>query len=408
MVVVSVPAGREPLGLLLHQGPHARHAFRVYQGSPAQARSTTGDSTARSAACQGRDRPGAPVTSSCARHGGGACGRSGLRRDGGDRKRSPPAPRDHGPARRGEPPVIMSTSSAAYGARRVRSDGEGGCTCHDLMGPACSPARGTLAGTYPASPATPAHRAGRGLGRLLLLGGSERHQFGGTAGKLDLRRPSRPSTAGEQRFHRYRHTARRLAGAARPRGPLGTGPHPAGLPRGLLAATRDRTRRLRAGVNDLFERHGPMPIAAEWATACHARRSRTPITAPATTPHGLRGAGGGSAPSSHRPPGRHVGDGPARCRRGVGNCRGSASTRSSSCSTNARWEARAFSPNPPQRPRRMELRRMAACSRRRRGVRTRRAGVGLEGAARTRGRFQLVEANPGGHLSATLSRFVAA
>lgn len=247
--------------------------------------------------------------------------------------------------------------------------------------------------------------------------------FGVNAGKLDLRRTmqalDRQVTMG---FHSYPEISlaalvEALLERARPLGRALPAPPPA-YPRGLVSdsapiAPDDIAR----GINDLFDRHGAMPIASDIGDCLFTAMeiANTDLTAPgyyAGMGYGVP-AGLGAQLATGRRALILVGDGAFQMTGWeLGNCRRLGIDPIVVLFNNASWEMlRTFQPesafNDLDDWRFAEMAGPMGGD----GVRvSSRAelAAALEAAATTRGRFQLVEAMiPRGVLSATLRRFVA-
>jgi indolepyruvate decarboxylase len=202
-----------------------------------------------------------------------------------------------------------------------------------------------------------------------------------------------------------------------PLGRAGPAPAPA-YPRGLVAdgapiAPDDIAR----GVNDLFDRHGPMPIAADMGDCLFTAMeiAHTDLTAPgyyAGMGYGVP-AGIGAQLATRRRALILVGDGAFQMTGWeLGNCRRLGIDPIVILFNNTSWEMlRAFQPESAFNDLDDWCFAEAAASLGGDGrrVRTRaELASALEDASRTRARFQLVEVMiPRGVLSATLSRFVA-
>ena len=247
--------------------------------------------------------------------------------------------------------------------------------------------------------------------------------FGVNAGHLDLRRTmqalDRQVSMG---FHQYRdiplaHLIDALLARATPLGHAAPAPGPA-YPRGLVAdgagITPDDISR---GVNDLFDRHGTMPIAADIGDCLFTAMeiAHTDLTAPgyyAGMGYGVP-AGMGAQLATGRRALILVGDGAFQMTGWeLGNCRRLGIDPVVILFNNTSWEMlRAFQPesafNDLDDWRFADI--AASIGGEGRRVTTRaELGQALEHAVATRGRFQLIEAMlPRGAMSATLSRFVA-
>jgi indolepyruvate decarboxylase len=247
--------------------------------------------------------------------------------------------------------------------------------------------------------------------------------FGVNAGKLDLRRTiqalDRQVALG---FHRYPDIPlAALVDALLARATALGRAHPAPpptYPRGLAADEApigpDDVAR---GVNDLFDRHGTMPIASDIGDCLFTAMeiAHTDLTAPgyyAGMGYGVP-AGIGAQLATGRRALILVGDGAFQMTGWeLGNCRRLKIDPIVLLFNNASWEMlRAFQPesafNDLDDWRFAEMAGPMGGEGRR--VRTRaELAAALETAATTRGRFQLIEAMiPRGAMSATLSRFVA-
>jgi indolepyruvate decarboxylase len=282
-----------------------------------------------------------------------------------------------------------------------------------------------LAGTYLGMAGDPAvTELVEGSDGLLLLGVIlSDTNFGVNAGQLDLRRTmqalDRQVAMG---FHQYLEIplgalVDALLERARPLGYAHRAPAPA-YPRGLVAdgapiAPDDIAR----GVNDLFDRHGALPIAADIGDCLFTAMeiAHTDLTAPgyyAGMGYGVP-AGMGAQLATGRRALILVGDGAFQMTGWeLGNCRRLGIDPIVVLFNNTSWEMlRAFQPesafNDLDDWRFAELAGAIGGEGRRVATRAELAAT-LEHAAATRGRFQLVEAMiPRGVLSATLSRFVA-
>lgn len=281
-----------------------------------------------------------------------------------------------------------------------------------------------LAGTYLGVAGDPAvTELVEGSDGLLLLGVILCDtNFGVNAGKLDLRRTiqalDRQVVMG---FHQYPNIPLRdlvdaLLARARPLGRAHPAPAPS-YPRGLVAddapiAPDDIAR----GVNDLFDRHGPMPIAADIGDCLFTAMqiAHTELTAPgyyAGMGYGVP-AGIGAQLATGRRALILVGDGAFQMTGWeLGNCRRLGIDPIVLLFNNTSWEMlRVFQPessfNDLDDWRFAEIAEPLGGDGRR--VRTRAELAAALDAVQTRGRFQLVEIMiPRGVLSATLSRFVA-
>ena len=282
-----------------------------------------------------------------------------------------------------------------------------------------------LAGTYLGVAGDPAvTELVEGSDGLLLLGVIlSDTNFGVNAGKLDLRRTiqalDRQVAMG---FHDYRDIplaalVDALLARATPLGRADPATPPT-YPRGLVAdagpiAPDDLAR----GINDLFDRHGPMPIAADIGDCLFTAMevAHTDLTAPgyyAGMGYGVP-AGIGAQLATGRRTLILVGDGAFQMTGWeLGNCRRLGIDPIVILFNNTSWEMlRAFQPesafNDLDDWRFAEM--AAPMGGEGRRVRTRaELAEAIEHAATTRGRFQLVEAMlPRGAMSATLSRFVA-
>jgi indolepyruvate decarboxylase len=288
-----------------------------------------------------------------------------------------------------------------------------------------SAAAAPLAGTYLGVAGDPAvTELVEGSDGLLLLGVIlSDTNFGVNAGQLDLRRTmqalDRQVAMG---FHQYRDIpladlVDALLARARPLGRAAAAPAPA-YPRGLVAdggaiAPDDIAR----GVNDLFDRHGAMPIASDIGDCLFTAMQIVPtdLTAPgyyAGMGYGVP-AGMGAQVATGRRPLILVGDGAFQMTGWeLGNCRRLGIDPIVILFNNASWEMlRAFQPesafNDLDDWRFAEIAGSIGGEGRRVTTRAELAAA-LERAVATRGRFQLIEAMiPRGAMSATLSRFVA-
>ncbi len=247
--------------------------------------------------------------------------------------------------------------------------------------------------------------------------------FGVNAGKLDLRRTMQAlDRQVGMGFHQYRDIpladlVEALLARAVPLGRAAPAPAP-GYPRGLVAdeaaiAPDDIAR----GVNDLFARHGAMPIASDVGDCLFTAMeiAQTELTAPgyyAGMGYGVP-AGMGAQLATGRRTLILVGDGAFQMTGWeLGNCRRLGIDPIVILFNNTSWEMlRAFQPesafNDLDDWRFADL--AAAIGGEGRRVTTRaELAAALEQAVATRGRFQLVEAMlPRGAMSATLGRFVA-
>lgn len=282
-----------------------------------------------------------------------------------------------------------------------------------------------LAGTYLGVAGDPAiTELVEGSDGLLLLGVIlSDTNFGVNAGKLDLRRTmqalDRQVSMG---FHEYRDIplgalVTALLDRAQPLGQAMPAPAPV-YPHGLVAdgeaiAPDDVAR----CVNGLFERQGPMPIAADVGDCLFTAMqiAHTDLTAPgyyAGMGYGVP-AGMGAQLATGRRTMILVGDGAFQMTGWeLGNCRRLGIDPVVVLFNNASWEMlRAFQPesefNDLDDWRFAEM--AAAMGGEGRRVSTRaELATALDHATATRGRFQLVEVMiPRGRMSATLSRFVA-
>lgn len=251
--------------------------------------------------------------------------------------------------------------------------------------------------------------------------------FGVSAGRLDLRRTmqalDRQVAMG---FHAYPNLpladlVDALLSRAEPLdgggGPRPRPVEPATYPRGLVADDAPiRPADIAAAVNDLFERHGPMPIASDVGDCLFTAMSmaQTDLTAPgyyAGMGYGVP-AGIGAQLATGRRPLVLVGDGAFQMTgMELGNCRRLGIDPVVLAFNNASWEMlRAFQPesrfNDLDEWRLADLATALGGDGRRVATRAGLAAA-LEAAVTTRGRFQLVEAMiPRGVLSPTLRRFV--
>ncbi|MFO1049553.1 MAG: indolepyruvate/phenylpyruvate decarboxylase [Geminicoccaceae bacterium] len=288
-----------------------------------------------------------------------------------------------------------------------------------------SAAGAPLAGTYLGVAGDPAvTELVEGSDGLLLLGVIlSDTNFGVNAGKLDLRRTiqalDRQVAMG---FHDYRDIplaalVEALLARARPLGHAGPAAPPA-YPRGLVAdAAPIAPDDLARGINDLFDRHGPMPIAADIGDCLFTAMevAHTDLTAPgyyAGMGYGVP-AGIGAQLATGRRTLILVGDGAFQMTGWeLGNCRRLGIDPIVILFNNTSWEMlRAFQPesafNDLDDWRFAEMAAPMGGEGRRVATRAELAAA-LEHAVTTRGRFQLVEAMiPRGAMSATLSRFVA-
>ena len=281
-----------------------------------------------------------------------------------------------------------------------------------------------LAGTYLGVAGDPAiTELVEGSDGLLLLGVILCDtNFGVNAGQLDLHRTvqalDRQVSMG---FHQYRDIplpalVEALLARATPLGRAAAAPAPA-YPRGLVAddvplAPDDIAR----GVNDLFDRHGPMPIAADVGDCLFTamQMAQTELTAPgyyAGMGYGVP-AGIGAQLATGRRTLILVGDGAFQMTGWeLGNCRRLGIDPIVILFNNTSWEMlRVFQPesafNDLDDWHFADI--AASLGGEGRRVATR-AGLAqaLEQAVASRGRFQLIEAMlPRGAMSATLSRFV--
>lgn len=248
--------------------------------------------------------------------------------------------------------------------------------------------------------------------------------FGVNAGKLDLRRTiqalDRQVVMG---FHTYpeiplKDLVDALLERSRPLGRAGAAPPPA-YPRGLVADTAPiAPDDIARGVNDLFDRHGPLPIASDIGDCLFTAMeiAQTDLTAPgyyAGMGYGVP-AGIGAQLATGRRTLILVGDGAFQMTGWeLGNCRRLGGIDPIVILfNNTSWEMlRVFQPESAFND--LDDWHFAEMAGPMGGdgyrVRTRaELTAALETAATTRGRFQLVEVMiPRGVLSATLSRFVA-
>ena len=290
VVVISGAPGRarEPLGPApAPPGPHARHPVPRLSGDhlrPGAAR-RSGDGTRRDRARAARGaRPGAAgLYRAAARHGGrrGAAPvpvlRAARRRPRGGRRLRR---RDHGAAGRGQAAGdAWSTSRcAATGSRPRWPSSPAGWACRSSppsWAAACSPTHRRAAGRDLSRRRRRSrrHRAGRGLGRAPAAGRDpERHQFrrerrqARSAAHHPGARPagrawaSTPTPTSRWPTWSTRCSrARSRSAPARPPAPAAGLPARARRPTTAPIAPDDIAR----AVNDLFDRHGPMPIAAD-------------------------------------------------------------------------------------------------------------------------------------------------
>jgi indolepyruvate decarboxylase len=281
-----------------------------------------------------------------------------------------------------------------------------------------------LAGTYLGPAGDPAvAELVEGSDGLLLLGVIlSDTNFGVSAGRLDLRRTmqalDRRVTMG---FHTYpdlplADLVDALLTLARPLG-SGRPAAPPAYPRGLQAddapiAPQDIAR----AVNDLFDRHGPMPIASDIGDCLFTAMeiAHTDLTAPgyyAGMGYGVP-AGMGAQLATGRRSLILVGDGAFQMTGfELGNCARLGVDPLVILFNNASWEMlRAFQPeskfNDLDEWRFAELADALGGVGRRVRTRAELAGA-VEEAAAARGRFRLIEAMiPRGVLSPTLARFV--
>jgi indolepyruvate decarboxylase len=282
-----------------------------------------------------------------------------------------------------------------------------------------------LAGTYLGVAGDPAVTAlVEGSDGLLLLGVIlSDTNFAVNAGKLDLRRTiqalDRQVGMG---FHHYRDIplaalVDALLERATPLGRAAPAPAPS-YPRGLVAdgaaiAPDDIAR----GINDLFDRHGPMPIAADIGDCLFTAMeiAHTDLTAPgyyAGMGYGVP-AGIGAQLATGRRALILVGDGAFQMTGWeLGNCRRLGIDPVVILFNNMSWEMlRVFQPESQFNDLDdWQFARIAGAiggDGRRVSTRSELAAA-LEHAVATRGRFQLIEAMiPRGVMSATLSRFVS-
>lgn len=246
--------------------------------------------------------------------------------------------------------------------------------------------------------------------------------FGVNAGKLDLRRTiqalDRQVAMG---FHQYRDIPlAALVDALLARAtPLGSAhrARPPAYPRGLVSDGEPiRPGDIARGVNDLFDRHGPMPIASDIGDCLFTAMeiAHTDLTAPgyyAGMGYGVP-AGIGAQLATGRRALILVGDGAFQMTGWeLGNCRRLGIDPLVVLFNNASWEMlRAFQPESAFND--LDDWHFAAMAPALGGdghrVTTRaELARALERAVTTRGRFQLIEAMiPRGAMSATLSRFV--
>jgi indolepyruvate decarboxylase len=282
-----------------------------------------------------------------------------------------------------------------------------------------------LAGTYLGVAGDPeVTELVEGSDGLLLLGVIlSDTNFGVNAGKLDLRRTmqalDREVSMG---FHRYPGIplpalVEALLERARPLGHAHAAP-PAPYPRGLVAGEgRIAPDDIARGINDLFDRHGPMPIAADIGDCLFTAMEidHTDLTAPgyyAGMGYGVP-AGIGAQLATGRRTLILVGDGAFQMTGWeLGNCRRLGIDPIVVLFNNTSWEMlRAFQPESAFND--LDDWRFADMAASMGGVGRRVATraelkAALDAAAGERGRFQLVEAMiPRGVLSATLARFVA-
>lgn len=282
-----------------------------------------------------------------------------------------------------------------------------------------------LAGTYLGVAGDPGvTELVEGSDGLLLLGVIlSDTNFGVSAGKLDLRRTiqalDRQVAMG---FHAYpgiplKELVEALLARATPLGRARPSPPPA-YPRGLVAddapiAPDDVAR----GVNDLFDRYGPLPIAADIGDCLFTAMqvAHTDLTAPgyyAGMGYGVP-AGMGAQLATGRRTLILVGDGAFQMTGWeLGNCRRLGIDPIVVLFNNTSWEMlRAFQPESAFND--LDDWRFAEMAGPMGGEGHRvatRAGLAeaLAHACAARGRFQLVEAMiPRGAMSSTLSRFVA-
>ena len=288
-----------------------------------------------------------------------------------------------------------------------------------------SAADAPLAGTYLGVAGDPAVTAlvEESDGLLLLGVILSDTNFGVNAGQLDLRRTiqalDRQVAMG---FHQYRDIplaalVDALLVRARPLGAADRAAPPA-YPRGLVSdAAPIRPDDVARGVNDLFDRHGPMPIASDIGDCLFTAMeiAQTDLTAPgyyAGMGYGVP-AGIGAQVATGRRTLILVGDGAFQMTGWeLGNCRRLGIDPIVILFNNESWEMlRAFQPesafNDLDDWRFADMARSLGGEGHRVATRAELAAA-LEHAAATRGRFQLIEAMiPRGAMSATLSRFVA-
>jgi len=288
-----------------------------------------------------------------------------------------------------------------------------------------STADAPLAGTYLGVAGDPAVTAlvEESDGLLLLGVILSDTNFGVNAGQLDLRRTiqalDRQVAMG---FHQYRDIplaalVDALLARARPLGAADRAAPPS-YPRGLASnAAPIRPDDVAKGVNDLFDRHGPMPIASDIGDCLFTAMeiAQTDLTAPgyyAGMGYGVP-AGIGAQLATGRRTLILVGDGAFQMTGWeLGNCRRLGIDPIVILFNNESWEMlRAFQPesafNDLDDWRFAEMARSLGGEGRRVTTRAELAAA-LEHAAATRGKFQLIEAMiPRGAMSATLSRFVA-
>ena len=281
-----------------------------------------------------------------------------------------------------------------------------------------------LAGTYLGVAGDPAiTELVEGSDGLLLLGVIlSDTNFGVNAGQLDLRRTmqalDRQVGLG---FHQYRDIplvalVEALLARATSLGRAAPAPAPA-YPRGLVADSAAITPDdIARGVNDLFDRHGPMPIAADIGDCLFTAMqiAHTDLTAPgyyAGMGYGVP-AGIGAQLATGRRALILVGDGAFQMTGWeLGNCRRLGIDPIVILFNNTSWEMlRVFQPesafNDLDDWHFADIAASLGGDGRRVATRAELAQA-LEHAVANRGRFQLIEAMlPRGAISATLSRFV--
>jgi len=287
-----------------------------------------------------------------------------------------------------------------------------------------SEADAPVAGTYLGAAGDPAvAELVEGSDGLLLLGVIlSDTNFGVSVGKLDLRRTIRAcDRAVAMGFHLFPDIPlRALVGAllerARPLGAAVAAPRPV-VPRGLPADAQPITPDdIARGLNDLFARHGVMPIACDVGDCLFTAMSldHGPLTAPAY--YAGMGYGVPAGMAAQLTTGRRVivlvGDGAFQMTGWeLGNCRKLGIDPIVVVFNNRSWEMlRVFQPE--SRFNDLDDWRFAEAAAAlggegRRVVTRAELAAALEDAIARRGRFQLVEAMiPRGAISDTLRRFV--